>query len=242
MSIDSSRLIVGDLTVEVVRKAIKNLHLGVYPPDGHVRIAAPLHLGDEAVRLAIIARLGWIRRQQEEFARQERQSQREMVAGESHYFVGRRYRLDVIERRGRTGVRLSNATTLELVAPPGANRETRERILEHWYRQQLRQRIALLLKKWQPVIGVIVNEVRIKKMKTLWGSCNIEAGRIWLNLELIKKPPMCLGYIFVHEMVHLLERRHNERFQALMDRFLSNWRLLHDELNRAPLVHANWRY
>ena len=242
MSIDSSLLIVGDLTVEVVRKAIKNLHLGVYPPDGRVRIAAPLHLGDEAVRLAVITRLGWIRRRQQAFARQERQSQREMVTGESHYFAGRRYRLDVIEQSGRSGVRLSNATTLELNVPPGADREACEHILERWYRRRLRQQIAPLLEKWQPITGVIVNEVRIKKMKTLWGSCNIKAGRIWLNLELIKKPPMCLEYILVHEMVHLLERCHNERFHTSMDRFLPTWPLLREELNRAPLAHADWRY
>lgn len=242
MSIERSLLIIGDLTVEVVRKAIKNLHLGVYPPDGHVRIAAPLHIGDEAVRLAVITRLGWIRRKQQAFNRQERQSQREMVSGESHYFAGRRYRLDVIERHGRPKMCVRNSSTLEMTAPPGSERDVRERILERWYRQQLCEAIPPILEKWQPVLGVTVNEVRIKKMKTLWGSCNIRSRRIWLNLELIKRLPLCLEYILVHEMVHLLERHHNERFQALMDRFLPNWRLLHDELNRAPLAHANWRY
>ena len=165
-----------------------------------------------------------------------------MVSGESHYFAGRRYRLDVIVRLGRPSVRLRNNTTIELAVPPDADREARERILERWYRAQLRQRIPPLLEKWQPVIGVQVNEVRIKKMKTLWGSCNIEARRIWLNLELMKKSPQCLEYILVHEMVHLLERHHNERFQQFMGRFLPDWRLRRDELNRAPLGHAEWRY
>jgi len=242
VSTERSRLVTNDLEVEVVRKAIKNLHLGVYPPDGHVRVAVPLHLDDEAVRLAIVSRLGWIRRQQHRFAQQERQSRREMVTGESHYFMGRRYRLDFIARAGRPGVRLRNNTTLELVAPPGSDRDSRARILDRWYRRQLRQRIPPLLEKWQPVIGVAVNEVRIKKMRTRWGSCNIEAGRIWLNLALIKKPPLCLEYIMVHEMVHFLERHHNQRFRALMDKLLPQWRLHRDELNRAPLANDHWKY
>lgn len=242
MSTDRKDLDVNDVKVEVLRKAIKNLHIGVYPPDGHVRLAAPLRLSDEAIRLAVIARLGWIRRQQEAFAGQERQSKREMVTGESHYFAGRRYRLNVVEQTGRNGLYLRNASILELVVPRGANREVRERILERWYRQQLRQHVMPLLEKWQPVIGVTVKEVFIKRMKTLWGSCNSEAGRLWLNLELMKKPPMCLEYILVHEMTHLLERRHNRRFHELIDSFLPNWQLLRKELNRTPLSHANWQY
>ncbi len=242
MSTKRNLLVIQGLKVEVTRKNIKNLHLGVYPPDGHVRVSAPLHLDDETIRLAVISRLGWIHRHQQQFARQERQSKREMVSGESHYFAGRRYRLDVIVQPGRPRVRLRNSTTLELIVPPNTDRDARERLLERWYRAQLRQRIPPLLEKWQPVIGVQVNEVRIKKMKTLWGSCNIEARRIWLNLELIKKPPQCLEYILVHEMVHLLERHHNDRFRDLMDQFLPHWRLLRDELNRAPLAHADWRY
>ena len=242
MSTERSLLVVQDLEITVARKNIKNLHLGVYPPDGRVRVSAPRHLDDEAIRLAVISRLGWIRRQQRRFAEQERQSQREMVSGESHYFAGRRYRLDVIVRPGRPSVQLRGNAYIELSVPPDADRAARERILERWYRARLRERIPPLLEKWQPVIGVSVDEVRIKKMKTLWGSCNIEARRIWLNLELMKKSPQCLEYILVHEMVHLLERRHNERFQRFMDRFLPNWRLLRQELNRAPLAHADWGY
>lgn len=242
MTTERATLFIQGLEIEVFRKDIKNLHLGVYPPDGHVRVSAPRHLDDEAIRLAVISRLGWIRRHQEPFARQERQSQREMVGGESHYFAGRRYRLDVILRPGRPSVRLRNNTTLELVAPPQADREARARLLERWYRARLQESLPSLLEKWQPIIGVQVNEVRIKKMKTRWGSCNPAAGRIWLNLELIKKTQRCLEYVLVHEMVHLLERRHNARFQQFMDRFLPDWRLRREELNHAPLPHADWRY
>ena len=233
---------VGGIPVEVVRKDIKNLHVGVYPPNGRVRVAAPLYLDDDAVRLAVITRLGWIHRQQEGFARQDRQSQRELVSGESHYFEGRRYRLNVLECGGRPPVRLTNNTTMTLRVRPESDRAAREAALDRWYRRQLRVRLPALLAKWEPRIGVRVGEVRIKKMKTCWGSCNQEAGRVWLNLELAKKQPSCLEYILVHEMVHLIERRHNDRFRDLMDRHMPQWRMHRDALNRAPLAHAEWEY
>ena len=233
---------VGGIAVEVLRKNIKNLHLGVYPPDGRVRVSAPRHFDDAAVRLAIITRLDWIRRHQAALRRQSRQSQREFVTGESHYFAGRRYRLDVIERDGAPEVRLRNNQTLELRVRPGTERSKREAVLHGWYRQQLRAQLPALVAQWEPVVGVSVNEVRIKRMKTRWGSCNIKAKRVWLNLELAKKPAACLDYVLVHELVHLLERRHNRRFRELMDRFMPQWRLHRDELNRAPLARESWRY
>ena len=228
--------------MEVVRKDIKNLHLGVYPPNGRVRVAAPLRLDDDAVRLAVISRLGWIRRRQAEFERQERQSQRELVTGESHYFEGRRYRLDVGERHGPPAVRLLNNKRMALRVRPGADRHAREAVLDRWYRSQLRSRLPVLLAKWEPKVGVSVAEVRIRRMKTRWGSCNRAAGRIWLNLELVKKPVACFEYIIVHEMVHLIERTHNDRFWKLMDGLMPQWRVRRDELNRAPLAHATWKY
>jgi predicted metal-dependent hydrolase len=239
---DLHQIEVRGIPIEIVRKDIKNLHLGVYPPNGRVRAAVPLRLDDEAVRLAVVARLGWIRRQQERFAAQVRQSQREMVSGESHYVQGQRYRLHVIEHDGPPSVAVRNRTTLELRVRPDSDREQREAVLYAWYRRQLRAQIPPLLAKWQPILGVDVADWRIKKMKTRWGSCTIEAQRIWLNLELAKKPPACLEYILVHEMVHLLERHHNERFQALMEHFLPNWQMARDVLNRAPLAHEDWGY
>jgi predicted metal-dependent hydrolase len=242
VTIERRQIEVRGIPVEVVRKNIKNLHLGVYPPEGRVRVAVPLRLDDEAVRLAIISRLTWIRRQQDGFERQDRQSQREMVTGESHYVGGRRYRLDVVEHAGSAAVRLRNNTTLELRVRPGTSREQREAALHRWYRGRLRARIPQLIAKWEPAIGVTVAEWGIKKMKTRWGTCNIDARRIWLNLELAKKPASCLEYILAHEMVHLLERHHNERFQQLMDRLMPQWRLYREELNRAPLAHEDWAY
>ena len=228
--------------MEIVRKDIKNLHLGVYPPHGRVRVAAPMRLDDDAVRLAVVSRLRWIRRKQAEFAQQDRQSQREFVTGESHYFEGRRYRLDVTEGDGRPGVRLLNNKTIGLDVRPGTDRDAREAVMERWYRGQLRNQIPALLEKWEPRVGELVAEVRIKRMKTCWGTCNRDARRIWLNLELAKKPASCLEYILVHEMVHMLEHHHNKRFLELMNGLMPRWRVHRDELNQAPLAHENWRY
>ena len=242
IEMDSHRIEVRGMPVEIVRKEIKNLHVGVYPPAGRVRVAAPLRLDDETVRLAVISRLGWIRRKRSEFERQVRQSRREFVTGESHYFEGRRYRLDVIERDAPPTVKPRNNTRLELGVRPNSDREAREAVLHRWYRRHLRNQLPPLIAKWEPKLGVTVEDVRIRKMKTLWGSCNAEAKRIWLNLELAKKPSSCLAYILVHEMVHLLERHHNDRFRELMDNVMPQWRAYRDELNRAPLAHEDWRY
>ena len=233
---------VNGLAVDVVRKDIKNLHLAVYPPHGRVRVAAPLRVNDEAVRLAVIARLAWIKRQQSKFEEQERESQREYVNGESHYFQGARYRLNVIIRDAPNRVVVRNKRFIDLYVRPHSTLEQRERIMSAWYRSYLRQTVPPLIEKWESIIGVQVGEWGVKQMKTRWGTCNIEARRVWLNLELAKKSARCLEYILVHEMVHLLERQHNERFLELMNKVMPQWRSLREELNRAPLSHATWDY
>ena len=235
-------MIVRGIEVQVVRKAIKNLHLAVYPPDGRVRVAVPKHISDDHVRLAVISRLAWIKKQQADFLAQPRQSAREMITGESHSVFGKRYRLEVIERRGRHEVIIKNNTTLQLFINPGTTRANRLQVLNEWYRAQLKARIPELIKYWQAIIGVEVMAWGVKKMKTKWGSCNAGQRRIWLNLELAKKPPECLEYILVHEVVHFLERHHNDRFRDFMDRFLPQWRLSRDVLKREPLGHGVWEY
>lgn len=242
MNTERRSLAVAGLTVAVERKAIRNLHLGVYPPAGRVRVAAPLAVSDAAVRLAVIGKLGWIKRQQVRFNGQVRQSEREMVSGESHYFLGRRYRLRVIPHDGTPHMRLRKKSMLDLHVRPAMSAAHRERVLQKWYRQQLKALLPALLKKWPPLLGVQVADWGIKKMKTKWGTCNIEARRIWLNLELAKKPVQCLEYILVHELAHLLERKHNDRFVALMNQHLPQWRLHREKLNSAPLAHENWSY
>ena len=239
---DRRNIDVCGIAVEVVRKNIKNFYVGVYPPNGRVRVSAPLRLDKDAVRMAVISRLGWIRRKQEECIRQERQSQREFITGESHYFEGRPCRLDVVEQNAPPVVRLLDASTIMLGVRRGADRNRRAEVLQRWYRDRLRERLPAIVEKWERKIGVQANEVRIRKMKTRWGTCNTRTRRIWLNLELMKKPPSCLEYVVVHELIHLIERKHNNRFRELMDKYMPPWRSHRDELNRAPLAHANWEY
>lgn len=236
------QIIVNDLIVDVVRKDIKNLHLAVYPPAGRVRIAVPLQLSDEAVRLAVISKLGWIRRRQRSFQQQERQSTREYVSGESHYFWGRRYLLNVIYHEGWPRVEVSGKKRINLYVRTGSDIATRERVLLQWYRRQLKAAAAPLISKWEHSIGVKVADWGVKRMKTRWGSCNPQARRIWLNLELVKKSPQCLEYLIVHEMVHLRERLHNSVFKTYMDEYLPQWRLHRQRLNHEPLAHETWDY
>ena len=242
MNTEARHVTVSGIKVEVVRKDIKNLHLGVYPPHGRVRVAAPLVGSDEAVRLAVIDKLGWIKRQKAKFADQPRQTQREMVNGESHYFLGQRYRLRVHERDALASVAVRGVASLDLFVRPGASADQREAVLLQWYREQLKVLIPPLLEKWQPILGVHASHWGIKKMKTKWGSCNPTAKRLWFNLELAKKPVMCLEYLVVHELVHLLERNHTERFTALMNGFLPNWSVCRVTLNSGVLGHEVWAY
>jgi predicted metal-dependent hydrolase len=236
------QITVNGLIIDVVRKDIKNLHLAVYPPSGRIRIAAPLNVNDEAVRLFTISRLSWIKHQQARFEQQERQSEREFISGESHYYQGRRYLLNVVHREGSPAVNIRNNKFLDMFVRPGSDVSERERVLTNWYRRQLKEAIDPLIAKWETIIDVQVAEWNVKQMKTKWGTCNIKASRIWLNLELIKKPAYCLEYIIVHEMVHLLERHHNERFLMYMNRFMPLWQHYREELNRAPLGHNTWEY
>lgn len=242
MIIDSHQIKVSGLTVDVVRKDIKNLHLAVYPPIGRVRVAAPLRVSDEAVRLAVVSRLGWIKKQKTKLTNQARQSAREYVSGESHYFQGRRYRLNVLYQNNTAQFVIRKKSTLVMCVRVGSEQTQREKILLKWYRAQLKEIIPALIAQWQPIIGVQVFDWRIKQMKTKWGTCNIDAQRIWLNLELAKKSTQCLEYIIVHEMVHLLERHHNDHFAELMTKFMPQWRLHREELNRSALGHEEWNY
>jgi len=239
---DVRTIAVSGIPVEVVRKDIKNLHVGVYPPHGRVRVAAPLRLNDDAVHLAIATRLGWIRRQQRGFEHQDRQSKREFVNGESHYVFGRRYRLAITEGAGKGTVRIRSNRVLEMAVRASSDRKLRERVLNDWYRSLLRERLPDLISLWEPRVGVRVREWGIRKMKTRWGTCNQAARKIWLNLELAKKPESCLEFIVVHELIHIIERHHNDAFRSHMDRLLPAWKNVRDQLNRAPLGDERWDY
>lgn len=241
MSIESPVIRIADIDVDVVRKDIKNLHIGVYPPFGRVRVAAPPPLNDEAIRLAVVSRLAWIRKKREQVKRQARQSRREMVDGEAHYAWGRKYRLRVVGDGARRRVELKG-DWLELHVPKGADRDSRERRLMAWYRDHLKAEIPPIIEKWAPILDVEEPTWMVRRMKTKWGTCMPDQAKIWLNLELAKKPPECLEYIIVHEMIHLLERHHTDRFYALQARFLPSWRTHREVLNDQPLAAEGWSH
>ncbi|WP_028456298.1 M48 family metallopeptidase [Chitinilyticum litopenaei] len=242
MSSDRPRIVVAGISVAIDRKDIKNLHLGVYPPDGRVRVAAPLAVNDEAIRLAVIGKLGWIKRQRAKFQSQPRQSERRMVSGETHYVFGRPYRLRVLHLAGAQQITVDPRGRLLLNCSPEKSAEQRQVLLQEWYRARLRETAQPLLQEWSARLEVSPAFWGIRKMKTRWGSCNTGTGRIWLNLELAKKPLHCIEFIIVHELLHLQERHHNQRFMALMDQHLPNWRLLRDELNHGMLGAEKWDY
>ena len=230
------------LSIDVVRKDIKNMHLAVYPPTGRVRIAVPLRIDDESVRLFAISKIAWIRKQQRNFVAQDRIPPRQYKERESHYFQGKRYLLRVIEQDAPPKVILKTKTYIDLYVRPDTAPEQRATILNEWYRTELKKLIQPLIDKWESQVGVSVNEWQVKQMKTKWGTCNIEEKRIWINLELAKKPLYCLEYIVVHEMIHLLERHHNDRFLSLMGKLMPQWKFYKEELNRLPVSHGEWEY
>lgn len=234
-----SEIEISGIPVEVVRKKIKNLHLRIVSPEGRVRVTAPFRVSDEAVRQMVVSRLTWIRRHQDRVVMVARTSPREIVTGECHYVQGQRYQLDVVERHGPPSVNLLNDTTIILQVRPQMGREQREALLHRWYRQRLQAQIPQLITRWEERMGVTVAEWGIKKMKTRWGTCNIKARRIWLSLELAKKPAVCLESVLVHEMVHLLERHHNARFKGLMDQLLPEWRKARRQLNETPSMEED---
>lgn len=220
-----------DIDCTVVRKDVKHVRISVHP-EGLVRVSAPFRVGDEALRRMLAPRLPWIRRKLADVLAREPQPRPEYVTGERHHFRGRQYRLQVTEGPGAAGVRLLDDETIAMRVPVGASRERREAVLEQWYRRQLAEVVEPLRQEWESRLGVRASEVRIRRMKTRWGSCNTRARRIWLNLELIKRSDACLEYVVVHELVHLLEGSHNARFWAFMDQFLPHWRQQRSALKR----------
>lgn len=239
MTTTSAYLTVRGIEIDVIHKDIKHLHIGVYPPAGRVRVAAPSRLDDDQIRLAIVQRLPWIRKQRKQLEGAARQTTREMVTGESHYVWGTRKRLKVVERPGRAHVEVDGDRLILYVAP-GATAEQRRQCLEGWYREQLRAELPALLDRWEQKLGVTVPKWTIRRMKTKWGSCNRETRNVWFNVELAKKDPLCLEYIVAHELTHYFERGHGERFTTLMDRHLPDWQMRRDELNGAPLAEEEW--
>lgn len=236
-----SKLELGEIAVDVVKKNIKNVHLSVYPPNGKVRISAPLRMDLDTIRVFAISKLGWIKQQQKKITSQEREPPREYLDRESHYVWGKRYLLKLTEKDTPPQLHLSHSQML-LQTRPGTSEEKTQVILDEWYRAQLKAAVPPLIAKWEPLMHVKVERFFVQKMKTKWGSCSRDSATIRLNTDLAKKPRECLEYIVVHEMAHLLEPTHDTRFIALMDHFMPNWQFHRQTLNRLPVRHETWHY
>lgn len=236
----SSYLQLGSIEVLVVRKPVKNLHLSVLPPSGHVRVTSPENMKDDAIRTLIVTRLPWIKKQQGKFIGQERQTKRGYVSGESHYFFGKRYRLELICDEATPTVSLKGKNKIILQVRPKSPVGKRHEVMTEWYREQLHSVIDKMMVKWQKKIGVDAAHWGIKQMKTRWGTCNHKRARILINLELTKKPIACVEYVVVHELLHLKEKKHNEKFVALMTKYIPKWRSIKDELNSFMLSYEEW--
>lgn len=237
----SLRIELGEISVDVVLKDIKNVHLSVHPPTGRVRISAPRRMSLDTIRIFAISKLDWIKQQQTKLREQERETPRDYVDRESHYVWGKRYLLAIVESEEPPFIELNHSRML-LRVRPRMDEAKRETLVEAWYRKQLKEAVPPLLARWEPLLCVKAERWFVQRMKTKWGSCNHGARTIRLNTELAKKPPECLEYIVVHELVHLLEPTHNPRFIALMDQFMPKWKFHREALNRLPLRRERWSY
>ena len=227
---------IAGLSVELVRKPIKNLHIGVYPPAGRVRVAAPPSISEDAVRVAVVTRLGWIKKKQREFEGQARQPQRLYVSGETHFVFGKPLRLLVQPNsKNRCTIQPDASDRLTMAVPAGSTTDQKAHWLSAWYRRQLKERAAPRIAKWSERLGVPEPRWGIKLMRTKWGSCNPGKVLVWLNLDLAKKPLPALDYVILHEMAHFVSPRHDDVFVSVLDRNMPGWRQIRADLNALPL-------
>ncbi len=236
-----SLLQVGGIEVEVVRKEIKNIHLSVHPPKGQVTVAAPAYMKLENIRLFLIAKVAWIREQQKRLQLQDRETSRVFLNRESHYVWGQRYLLKLVEVEAPPSIELKHGKMI-FQTRPGTDAIKMQEILDEWYRGLVHEAVQAKIAKWEKKLGVMVNRVFVQKMKTKWGSCNPVARNIRLNTDLAKKPPECLEYILLHELLHLLEPSHNDRFIKLMGQVMPKWRSHRQLLNSLPVSNESWLY
>lgn len=231
----------GEFDADVILKDIKNVHLSVLPPEGHVRISAPERMDLDTIRVFAISKLGWIKKQRRKLQEQQRETPREYLDRESHYVWGTRYLLTCVEEDNPPRVELS-ASRIKLIVRPVSDEAAKQKVLASWYREQVRDTAAPMIEKWESVLGVTMEKLFVRTMKTKWGSCNPDRKTIRLNTELAKKPVECLEYIVLHELLHLIEPTHNARFQALMKQHMPNWQIRRAALNRLPVRHEDWTY
>ncbi len=230
-----SSLDFGSFNIEIVQKRIKNIYFRVYPLKEIIVVSAPVHLDPESLNRAILSKKDWIIRQVNKRPARPPSPEKTYTTGEEFLFKGKGYPLEAIEQDKGRGVSISNDDHIHLILNPGSGILEREALLDGWCREEMKKSIIAILEKWQPLIGVKIRQFGVRKMKTRWGSCNINAARIWLSLKLIHLPPQFLEYVTVHEMVHLLEKGHNARFKGFMDRFIPDWRNLKKELGKFSL-------
>lgn len=235
MNTKIDKLFLGSMSVKVELKDIKNVHLSVYPPNGAIKVSAPFGTNIDTLRVYLSVRIPWIRQQQLKLQSQKRISPREFLTRESHYIWGKRYLMQVIENADFSGVIIDHST-IKLNLKNGQNISQKSKIYQKWQRSELKKEVTRLLKHWEPIIGVKINSLTIRKMKTKWGSCNPDVKTINLNLNLIEKPPEHLEYIVVHELIHLVERSHNANFVAHIDKYIPNWMDIKSQLNQLPLL------
>lgn len=227
---------IAGLSVELVRKSIKNLHIGVYPPEGHIRVAAPSAISEDATRVAVVTRLGWIKRRQREFLGQARQTERKYVSGETHYVFGRPLRLQVkTADRHTCRIQIERSDRLLMTVPDGATTLQKAGWFMAWSRVRLKERASPRVAAWVERLGVPMPRWGVRQMRTKWGSCNPEKGLIWLNLELSRKPLQSLDYVILHELAHFLSPRHDDLFLGIMDKNMPGWRQIKSDLNALPL-------
>jgi predicted metal-dependent hydrolase len=226
---------IAGIEIELVQKDIKNIHLAVYPPDGRVRLAAPKDVNEKTLELYVTSKLAWIRRQQRKFAKVDRQSEREYVSRETHYIYGKKYKLRVhkhsTKHKRNSKVLFTSMNTIDMYVNVDTSKGQRAVILKRWHKSTLIWVLADLIPKWQKILNVKVNKVRVQQLKTKWGSCNPDTRNLMFNLELIKKSKECIEYVVLHELLHLKERTHNERFKSYLDRYMPRWQHIRDELN-----------
>jgi predicted metal-dependent hydrolase len=227
----ATTLDLGGIAIDVVRKNIRNLHLKVCPPDGSVRISAPLRMDLDVIRSFAISRVGWVRKHQQRMRERPTATPLEYVDGECHYLWGSPCLLQVRETNAAANVALLDGS-LVLSVRAGTKRRRKQALLDEWYRARLLEVLPELAGKWERLTSVKAGRYSARKMRTRWGSCNPRTGDIRLNTELAKKSRECLEYVLVHELAHVLEPSHNARFKALMDRFMPEWRTLKAELKR----------
>ncbi len=234
-----SKVTIGGIPVEITRKAnLKNLYIRVFPPYGEVRVSSPMEVSDEDIRLFVLRRLPELNRVRERMVALKRQRKREYVSGEAHYLWGKPYRLQVIYEGTQYKIR-KTPTKIILTAPAGATKEAKEAAVTEWYREELKRVLESVIPRCEARTGICVNEVKVKNMRTRWGTCNIDKRRIWLNLQLVKKPPECLEYVLIHELVHLLEKNHTHRFHALVEEFCPTWKDAKKLLEELPLDYLD---